>query len=232
MSISVVLVEPRFEGNVGSVARVMKNFGFTELILVNPCKLGSAARAMAVHAWDVVEKAQVVPSFQEAISRFDVVVGCSGVFSSNCSSHVRTPAISPAKLAELLSSRTGRTGIAFGREDRGLDNKELAECEIVTHIPTSSEYPSMNLSHAVAVVLYELSSVIPGSVEIASRFEVDLLIEHFGEIMKESGYPPHKMNKTLLMLKRIFGRSLLTPREVMTFRGILRQVQWKFKQKE
>jgi tRNA/rRNA methyltransferase len=87
----------------------------------------------------------------------------------------------------------------------------------------------MNLSHAVCVVLYELSNVTNGKVEVASSFEVDLLIEHFGKIMSESGYSMHKHDKTMLMLKRIFGRTLLTAREVVTFRGILRQIQWRFK---
>lgn len=227
----VVLVEPRFEGNVGSVARVMKNFGFSQLCLVNPCALGDTARMMSVHAWDVIEKAHVTSSFKEVISGFDVVVGCTGVFSSNCGEHVRTPAVTPQRLAELLSSRSGRVALVFGREDRGLDNRELAECDIILHIPTSREYPSMNLSHAVAVVLYELCSVTPGEVEVASGFEVELLIEHFEEVMRESGYPAHKLDKTLLMLRRIFGRSMLTAREVITFRGILRQIQWRFNNK-
>ena len=228
-NISVVLVEPRFEGNIGSVARVMKNFDFSELILVNPCKIGNAARMLSVHAWDVVERAHIVSSFSESISGFDVVVGCTGIVSTNCREHVRTPAVSAKGLAELLSPISGKIGIVFGREDRGLDNNELAKCDIITSIPTSRDYQSMNLSHAVCVVLYELSNITNGEVEVASSFEVDLLIEHFGKIMSESGYSRHKHDKTMLMLKRIFGRTLLTAREVVTFRGILRQIQWRFK---
>lgn len=225
----MVLVEPKFEGNIGSVARVMKNFDFPELILVNPCRMGDAARMLSVHAWDVIEHARIVSSFSESISGFDVVVGCTGIVSTNCGEHVRTPAVSPKKLVELLSPISGKIGIVFGREDRGLDNNELAKCDIITSVPTSRDYQSMNLSHAVCVVLYELSNVVSGEVEVASGFEVDLLIEHFGKIMNESVYPVHKHDKTMLMLKRIFGRTLLTAREVVTFRGILRQIQWRFK---
>ncbi|CAD6494053.1 MAG: tRNA (cytidine-2'-O-)-methyltransferase TrmJ [Candidatus Argoarchaeum ethanivorans] len=228
-NIGVVLVEPKFEGNIGSVARVMKNFDFPELILVNPCRTDDAARMLSVHAWDVIEHARIVSSFSESISGFDVVVGCTGIVSTNCGEHVRTPAVSPKKLVELLSPIPGKIGIVFGREDRGLDNNELAKCDIITSIPTSRDYQSMNLSHAVCVVLYELSNVTSGEVDVASGFEVDLLIEHFGKIMNESGYPGHKHDKTMLMLKRIFGRTILTAREVVTFRGILRQIQWRFK---
>ncbi len=224
-----MLVEPRNEGNIGSVARVMKNFGFHELTLVNPCRIGGSARALSVHAWDVVEDARRVCTFEEAISRYDLRVGSTGITSTKGGEHVRTPALTPRELREILAARRGSTAIILGREDRGLEKRELAECEIITKIPTSSEYTSMNISHAAAVILYELSDFQPPRIETASRFEFDLLIDHFGRMMEESGYPPHKQDKTLLMLRRIFGRSNLTRREAITLHGILRQAEWRFK---
>jgi len=229
--IGVVLVEPKIEGNIGSVARVMKNFGFLQLTLVNPCKIGSSAHALSVHAQDVLEGARTVTTLNEAISKYDLAVGCTGITSSKRGEHTRTPALTPKELRDTLATRTGSTAIILGREDRGLENRELAECDIITNIPTKSEYTSMNLSHAAAVILYELSNPKPAQIETASKFEFNLLIDHFEKMMEESGYPPHKQDKTLLMLKRIFGRSILTPREVITLRGILRQAEWRFKKK-
>jgi len=229
--IGVVLVEPRIEGNIGSVARVMKNFSFQELTLVNPCKISNDTRTLAVHAWDVVEGARTVPTLKKAIYDYDLVVGCTGITSSKTGEHVRTPALTPKELRDALSTRSGRIAIILGREDRGLENRELAECDIITNIPTSNEYTSMNLSHAAAIILYELSNLQPPQIEIASSFEFKLLIDHFSKMMEKSGYPPHKQDKTLLMLKRIFGRSILTTREVITLRGILRQAEWRFEKK-
>ncbi|MCZ7372821.1 MAG: RNA methyltransferase, partial [Candidatus Methanoperedens sp.] len=94
-------------------------------------------------------------------------------------------------------------------------------------IPTSKEYPSMNLSHAVAVVLYELSDISSGERYLADHSDIELLYGHIDEVLADIEYKEHKEGKTKLMLRRILGRAELTGREVQTLRGVLRRIQWK-----
>ena len=227
LSFRVVLVEPLYSGNVGSVARAMKNFGFNELVLVNPCELDRSARLMSVHAYDIIENAKIEFSFTDALKGSSMVAGMTGIPGKTENEHMRIPAFSPRELKEKLSGKSGTTSLVFGREDDGLRNEELQMCDIIVNIPTSPEYPSMNLSHAVAVVLYELCDVEAGMTYLADHFDLELLYEHIGEVLSDIEYREHKEDKTKLMLQRMLGRAELTGREVQTLRGVLRRIQWK-----
>lgn len=229
LTFRVVLVEPRYSGNVGSVARVMKNFGFNELVLLNPCDLDMPARVMSVHAYDIIENARIEFTLKEALSGSNTVVGMTGLHGKTENKHFRFPAYSPRQLKEKLTGNSGVVSLIFGREDYGLTNEEFEMCDIIVNIPTSPVYPSMNLSHAVAVVLYELSDVEGGNRYLADHSDIELLYEHLGEVLDDIEYKEHKEDKTKLMLERIFGRAELTGREVQTLRGVLRRIQWKLK---
>lgn len=226
MRLRVVLVEPIYEGNVGSVARAMKNFGFADLVLVRPCKIEDFGLAMASHAKDIIEGAKVVAAIEDAVAGANLVVGSTGVRGHSTNRHLRVPSLSPAELAERLQGTTGVVALLLGKEDDGLSREELVACDIVTSIPTSSEYPIMNLSHAAAILFYELSQVEPGEVELARPENLAHLLDHFRAAMTESEYHQHKIEKTMLMLKRIFGRARLTDREVQTLHGVVRNLRW------
>ena len=154
----VVLVEPHYAGNIGSVARLLKNFSIHELYLVNPRvhHLSEEAFTWAVHAKDVLERAVVVRRLEDAISDASVVVATTAKPHEKLVS--RTP-VTPRKMAEVLEPYWNTNEVAvilFGREPSGLTNEELAAADFTVTIPTSREYPAMNLSHSVAVILYEL----------------------------------------------------------------------------
>ncbi len=223
----VVLVEPLYSGNVGSVARVMKNFGFGELVLLNPCELDMPTRLMSVHAYDIIENARIEFSLKDALSGSNLIVGMTGLHGKTDNKHLRMPAYSPGQLKDKLSGKSGIVSLVFGREDDGLRTEELETCDIIVNIPTSSEYPSMNLSHAVAVVLYELNDIEGGERYLADHSDIELLYEHIDEVLNDIEYREHKEDKTKLMLHRILGRAELTGREVQTLRGVLRRIQWK-----
>jgi tRNA/rRNA methyltransferase len=225
--IRVVLVEPMYQGNVGSVARAMKNFGYTELVLVNPCKLEGEARAMSSHARDVLEGARIVSTVEEAVQGANLRIGTTGVSSLKTGEHIRLPLYPVRELKEKLRENEGVIAILFGREDNGFRNEELKSFDMLVTIPTSEIYPIMNLSHAVALVLYELSELEGGNSPLADGFDLQLLYEHLEGFLEEIDYPPHKKDKTALMLRRIFGRAMLTPREVQTLRGIIRKTERK-----
>ncbi|MCQ6962174.1 RNA methyltransferase [Methanolobus chelungpuianus] len=223
--IRVVLVEPLYQGNVGSVARAMMNFGFSDLVLVNPCKLETEARAMSSHAWSLLQGATVVGSLGEAIDGASVVIGTTGISGVRFDRHLRIPAYSPREVKDRLSGSQGTVAVLFGREDHGFNREELKLCDMIMTIPTSEVYSVMNMSHAVAVVLYELSNIEHGENRLADAFDVHLFYDHLFELLDDMRYPAHKKEKTKLMLRRIFGRVGLLEREVQTLRGVVRRIQ-------
>jgi TrmH family RNA methyltransferase len=225
IDVRIVLVEPLYQGNVGSVARAMKNFGFSELVLVNPCKLEVESRAMSSHAWDLLQNATIVDSLEEAVEGASIVIGTTGIAGVAFDLHLRVPAYSPREIKTRLSGTQGTVAVLFGREDHGFSREELKMCDMIMTIPTSDIYPVMNMSHAVAVVLYELSDIEAGENRLAEASDLHLLYEHLFELLDDIQYPVHKKEKTKLMLKRIFGRAVLLEREVQTLRGVLRRVQ-------
>ena len=229
LKIRVVLVEPLYEGNVGSVARAMKNFGFSDLALVNPPELKGQARAFAMHARDLLDKAPAFSSISEAVGDSNLIIAATGNPGERVEEHIRMPAYSPHEISKLLEGKGGLISILFGREDKGLSNAELKGCDIIMSIPTSLQYSSMNLSHAVAVVLYELSDIKGGNMRLVERFDQNLMYDHIQELLNEIDYPEHKNEKTMLMLKRILGRARLSSREVQTIRGLIRRIQYRFK---
>lgn len=225
MNLRIVLVEPLYQGNVGSVTRAMKNFGFSDLVLVNPCKLEGEARAMSSHARDLLESAKIVSTLEEAIEDCSIIIGTTGIAGSRFDLHLRVPGYTPEEMKERLSGVDGKVAVLFGREDNGFTREELKKCDMIMTIPTSEVYPVMNLSHAVTVVLYEFSSIKSGETPLADSFDIRLLYGHLSELLDDIDYPEHKKEKTDLMLKRIFGRACLMPREVQTLRGIIRKIQ-------
>jgi tRNA/rRNA methyltransferase len=234
MILRLVLVEPRYEGNVGSVARAMTNFGFQDLVLVNPCHIEEFGRAMASHAGAVLARARTVSSLEEATRDADLVVGTTGKSLENVDRHLRLhlrfPFITPHELKEKLAGKDGEVALLLGREDVGLSNSELMACDMVVIIPTSQSYPVMNLSHAAAVLLYELGQVEGGETRLASGSSLQLLREKTRSVLLQAGYPAHKVEYTLLMLRRILGRSGLTEREARTLLGVIKSLSWRISQ--
>lgn len=227
LMIRVVLVEPLYEGNVGSTARAMKNFGMNDLALVNPCELGGQAMAFAMHAQDIMKNASVHSTIQDAVRDSNLIIAATGNPGIRVEEHVRTPAYTPAEIKAMLEGKRGTISLLFGREDKGLSNDELTLCDIIMSIPTSFDYPSMNLSHSVAVVLYELCDIKAGTIDLAHHFDLNLMYGHLRELLDDIDYPAHKKEKTMLMLQRILGRTRLTSREVQTIRGLIRRIQYR-----
>lgn len=225
ISVRVVLVEPLYEGNVGSVCRAMKNFGFSDLVLVKPCPLGDFSKAMAMHAQDLLASARIVDTFDEAIKGADIVVATTGKTGAQRRGHIRYPFFNPKELKEMLKDKEGTVALVFGREDWGLVNEIVERCEIVAYIPTSGEYPIMNLSQAVSIFLYELSSFEGGNVKLARHEQMDMLYDHYGKLLDAIRYPKFKKAKTMMMLRRIYGRAMLNQREYFTMMGVLHEIE-------
>jgi TrmH family RNA methyltransferase len=231
--IKILLVEPKNQGNIGAVARVMSNFGFKNLAMVRPPAIGDEAIKRAVHAKEILERAEVFDSFEDAIKGLSYVAGTSSDISESKKNPARNFMVLK-EFAEKVKGFSGDVGIAFGREDFGLVNREVALCDSIIYVPTSREYPSMNLSHACAIVLYELSAGCDLNIESresASDFEREKFYETFAALLGLIDYKEHKKKKTEAMFKRLTGRAMLTKWEFYTFMGLMKDIEKKLDEK-
>jgi tRNA/rRNA methyltransferase len=229
----VVLAEPRTPGNVGAVARAMANFDLDRLRLFGGVPLDDDAYKRALHAAPILDEAEHFDDLETALEGLDYIVGTSGITNLNDKRHLRNP-LTPAQLSERISSLDGTVGLVFGREDYGLYNEELALCDVVVTVPTSPGYPVMNLSHAVAVVLYELrrEMALPHETIKASEAERDLLLTAFDDMMEATDYPAHKVGNTRVMLRRVIGRSTLSEWEYHTMMGVVQRANKRIRRLE
>ena len=236
-SVKVVLVGTTHPGNIGATARAMKNMGILDLALVEPKEFPSdVATFRSKAAKDILEKASVHISLEEAISECELVVGTSARGRT-----VPWPVLNPREAAEEMhkSSLNGKVAIVFGREDRGLTNEELGLCNFHVHIPSDPEYSSLNLSQAVQILAYEIRlSYLQDrhvneeywDVELANNEQTERLINHMDELMQEVNfYDVENPRKLLVRVRRFFKRSKIDVMEANIFRGLFATIQKKLK---
>ena len=222
MDIRVVLVNPKYEGNIGAVARSMANFGLHELVMVGPCEIGDDAYRRAKHGSEILDDARIVETFPESLQDCYLVVGTSGIISEKDKNYVRLP-ISPRELGERIHGCDGKVALLFGREDVGLFQEELKRCDVLVSIPAHPDYPILNISHAATVLMYEIfqhrrAGHRPSA---ADEDETGLMYEFFDDLLDAVGYPPHRRENTSIMFRRMIGRSVPSKWEFRTIMGVL-----------
>jgi TrmH family RNA methyltransferase len=219
--ISIALVEPLYEVNVGLIARVMKNFGLEELLLINPKFDLNKARKFASHGVDILEKARTM-SFDELVKSFDMIVGTTALVAKKPSRILRK-ALTPEDLAENLKDFSGSLCLLFGRESTGLKNEELKKCDLVISISTGTEYRTLNVSHSVAILLYEiLKKRIEVHEDTASKEDKERTIEYSIKLAKICGFQEHKIPLLEEAMRRLLGKCKPTTRELYLMMGLLR----------
>jgi len=221
----VAFVEPLYEINVGYVARCMKNFGLSKLVLVKPrCSVGGEAYKFAAHAQDVLARARFAGSLSELRGEYDLVVGTTGVTTKDLS-HVRRW-ITPEDLARRIAQQDGEVLLVLGREDIGLTNEELALCDIVVTIPANPEYPILNVSHAAAILFYEVYKACSRAKPLARlpvRGEVEILLKYLRGLMELLGESEERAERACLMVRRVIGGSPPTDVDVRMLLGVVRK---------
>lgn len=201
----------------------MANFNFDNLYLINPCKLNDECYSRAMHAQNIIDDAKIFNSFKDGIDNLDYLIATSSIESKSDKKHLRN-AVLLENLSEKIYEIDGKIGLVFGREDYGLYNEEIASCDIMLKIPTSEEYPSMNLSHSVAVVLYTLyiyKKKESKKKRTIGKIEKEKLFNFFSDLLDEINYPEHKKENTKIMFKRMMGRAMPSKWEYHTFMGVL-----------
>ena len=219
MSVRIVLVGSKYEGNVGAIARSMTNFGLDDLVLVDPCPLGDDAYIRSTHGSFILDSAKIVGSIEEAVEGCFLIVGTSGITTKGNSNFVRVP-LSVKEFAERVSGYEEKMAILFGREDIGLLQEELALCDLLITIPSSDEYPVLNISHAATIVMHELfRKELPQPVP-AEDEEKEQMFRFFDDLLDCIDYPEHRRPGTSVMFRRMMGRSIPTKWEYNTIMGV------------
>ncbi len=225
--ISVILIEPSKSGNLGAIARVMANFGFDSLILVNPkCKkTAKEAIKRAKHGLYVLKKAKVV----KKMPKMTTLVATTAMLGTDY--NIPRSPISPAQFAEIIPEKTDRNiGLVFGREGPGLRNDEIMACDFVCTVPSSSKYPTLNLSHSVAIVLYELSKKlqvkkVSEHILFATDIEKEQLNKMLEKTLKRLSFTTEQKRDTQRMVwKKMIGKSFLTKREAYALMGFFKKL--------
>lgn len=231
------MVNTTHPGNIGAAARAMKTMGLKHLYLVNPLEFPSLeAEARATQATDILEKAQVCQSLEEAIADCVLVCGASARRRS-----ITVPAIPPREAATLVKevSFEHPVAILFGRERDGLHNEELNNCQRIITIPTDPDYGILNVASAVQIIAYELRMAIdtPSIPQVthtdpkdneATAAELAGLWQHLEETLITTRFlDPENPRFVMQKLQRLFLRAIPTTREVLILRGILSSVQKK-----
>jgi len=226
-----VLYRPQSAGNIGAAARALKNMGFNDLRLVGRGPLNDRdAVKMAVHADDILANATVYPSLSAALADCSLAVGTT---SRRGGYRSRAIPLRPAATELDALADSNKIAIVFGREDRGLTNREIKLCHRLVTIPTAPEYPSLNLAQAVMVVGYELMMAATATVRATGAPEFveasisDPMLERLAEALVSIGFiPDDNPEHIMLAIREIFGRSGLTAREVEILNGMARQMRW------
>jgi TrmH family RNA methyltransferase len=227
-NIRIILVEPEGPFNIGSVARIMKNMGVEELALVKPAEYDrdDAYRA-AVGARELLDGAMVFDSLTAGIRDANLVVG-----TTRRAGKLRRLFCSVEELPERVFpvAREGKVAILFGRERDGLTNQETDLCNILVNIPANESFPSLNLSHAVAVVCYKLFvedmiSRVPYLSRPVANAEVEGLLDYIECVFADLGFFTKGSPRYVVSLfRQIFGRALLDEEEVQNLTHIFHRL--------
>jgi len=227
--LSIVLIEPVHPANIGAIARVMANFNFSRLILVRPkCNyLDKEAIVRAKHsALKILKNAKIVDSFPE---NFDYVIGTSAIIGTDYNI-ARSP-LNPEKGAEKISKiKDKNIAIVFGREGIGLKKEEIERCDFMITIPTSENFKTMNISHAAAVIFYEINKRIgkdriKEKIPLIGKKEKKILLSLIDDALQKMDFTTNKKRETQRKVwKRIIGKSEMTKREFMALCGFFKKI--------
>ena len=224
-----ILVNPQLGENIGACARSMKNFGFTNLHVVSP-KINfpnHKAKATSVGAFDIINKAKVFNQTNEAISNFDIVISLSARRRDINKRH-----ISLNDFVKLLKkNKNSNFGLMFGPEASGLSNKDLSFSNYVLQIPTSPKFKSLNLSHSLTIICYEIFKVFneklfkkkSTNIKISSKSKINSLIKHLLGLLDEKEFflPKEKKHSMLLNINNLIYRLEPNDKELRILASII-----------
>ena len=224
-----ILVKPQLGENIGACARSMKNFGFSKLHIVSP-KINfpnHKAKATSVGAFDIINKAKVFNDTNEAISNFDIVISLSARKRDINKRH-----ISLEEFGNLIKKKNNSNfGLMFGPEASGLSNQDLSFSNYILQIPTSLKFKSLNLSHSVTIICYEIFKIFnknllknkKSKIKIASKSKINSLIKHLVGLLENKDFftPTEKKQSMILNINNLIYRLEPNDKELRILASII-----------
>lgn len=228
-NVSIVLVRPKNPGNIGAVARAMKNTGLRKLILIDPCDFKTPeVEKMAVGDFSILGKVRIYKGLKEALKPF-----LWAVATTRRARRRFKPLLSPKEVAQKVAfmKNHARIALVFGPEDMGLENAEIALCQNVSTIPAHQALPSLNLAQAVMIYAYEIycaslrrSKACVG--DLASVRELEGMYEHFEKVLRKiKFFSRGKPQRLMESIRNFLSRAALSPRDVRILRGIFSTIE-------
>lgn len=239
LNFTVIIVQPEHSGNIGSVARIMENFNFKNLVCFNPIEsvdqiLSHETYGFAMHGKKILSNAEIITienqkdhirEFHKFIKKFDLVIATTA--KGKRYTNIRRLAIFPDDLELPVSENPLNIAILFGKESRGLTNEEISFADILIRIPTGDIYPTLNLSHACGIILYEIFRRIntlnigrgEKPVLLADKEDRLLLYSLVKNIIKKLNVRQYKEENMFFAFKNIFERSLMSKKELSLITG-------------
>lgn len=233
-NLSIVLVKPQGPLNIGSVCRSMMNFGFSRLRLVDPCQEYKSldAKKMAMGAFSILEQAELFDDLPSALHDIQVAFGTTRRFGK-----YRKNFYTPSTAATQINAQDDKitTALVMGTEDSGLETKDLELCQHFITIPTHADYPSMNLSHSLSILVYEIAMTSdtgkkfhdPIPQRLAPGKETEHMFAHMRRTLQDIDFlDPQNPDHILRTFRRLFGSAGLTPRDIKIIQGLMSRIDW------
>ncbi|MFX0058657.1 MAG: RNA methyltransferase [Candidatus Heimdallarchaeota archaeon] len=241
LKFTIVLVQPETAGNIGFIARCMKNFNFEDLVIFNPIEsikniLSHETQGYAMHGSEIVLNAKIIEisdqenhiqKYFEYMNRFDLIVATTakGIHYRN----IRRRPIFIEDLNLPVSKKSLHIALVFGKESRGLTNEEIEIADILVRIPANEDYPTLNVSHACSIILYEInkkrniSNLDRGDkpILLANKEDRRILYQIINNIIKKLKVRTHKKENVLFSFKNVFERAIMTKKELSLILGVL-----------
>ena len=224
-----ILVKTQLGENIGACARSMKNFGFSKLHLVSP-KINfpnHKTKATSVGAYDIINKAKVFDNVETAIEPFNLVIALSARRRDIHKRH-----ISLKNFKNIIEKRKNlKIGLMFGPEASGLSNKDLSFSNHILHIPTSSNFKSLNLSHSLTIICYEIFKTINAKkiknnylgLKISSKDKITAIVRHLVFLLEEKNFftPKEKKQSMLLNINNLIYKLEPNDKELRILASII-----------
>ncbi len=244
LSFSVVLVQPEHAGNIGSIARLMENFNFKKLVIFNPIEeiekiFSYETQGFAMHGKDILFNAELItiqdqedhlPTLKNYLKKFDLIIATTAKGESY--SNIRRLAIFPEDLIFPKSETPLKIAILFGKESRGLTNEEINFVDILLRIPTGPNYPTLNISHACGIVLYEIFKKISiltigrgqHPILYANKENRLTLYKFIDHLIEKLRIRSHKKENVFFAFKNVFERAFMSKKELSLITGLFSKV--------
>ncbi len=224
-----ILIRPQLGENIGACARSMKNFGFTNLNIVSPKFVfpNHKTKVTAVGAYNIINKAKIFNTTDNAVSKFDIVISLSARRRDINKKHITIKDFSNI----IRQRRNANIGLMFGPEASGLSNMDLSFSNYILQIPTSKNFKSLNLSHSVTLICYEIFKFlnkgtfnrIGKKIKVSSKSEISLLVKHLVKLLENKDFflPIEKKQSMILNINNLIYRLEPNDKELRILASII-----------